>query len=309
MPHCGSTKRLALSSVLLAIFTVLSPEIQSNAQSNAQSSLPASANELVRQVIENELKPAPEGEKFFYVVRRITPTGEQTEEYVETEEGAVGRLIAIDDHPLTAQQQEKEDAKLQKLATDPETQKKHRKEQKDQEEHINKIVRAMPDAFIFEYDGRDDSLQDRSLQSDQLIRLRFKPDPNFNPPNRETQVYKGMEGIMVVDATDKHLAKIDAILTREVTFGWGIFGHLDKGGAFEVEQTRIGPNRWDLCKLKMKLSGRILLFKKLNVDEKEFTGSFRPAPPHLSLVEGVGALKQQNVQLAIEQSEANSPAK
>src|SRR5713101_1121307 len=327
MQRCGCTMGSVSSSVFLAAFLAFFLGIQSNAQSNttqsnttsgqqsgsqnccsaqiAEPALPASASELVRQVIENELKQTASDEKYFYVVRRLTPSGEQTKEYVETDDGAIGRLIAINDQPLTAQQQEKEDARLQKQAADPEFPKKLRKEQKEEEEHINKIVKAMPDAFIFEYDGREDS-----AQYGQLVRIRFKPNPNFNPLNRETQVYHGMEGIMLIDNAEKRLIKIVAKLTQEVNFGWGIFGHLDKGGEFEVEQSKIGPHRQGVCMLKMQLTGRVLLFKKLNIDEKEITGNFRPAPLHLTLAEAVEVLKQQNTQLAVQQSgDSKAPAK
>src|SRR5260370_37716501 len=97
-------------------------------------------------------------------------------------------MIAINDQPLTAQQQEKEDARLQKQPADPEFPKKLRKEQKEEEEHINKIVKAMPDAFIFEYDGREDS-----AQYEQLVRIRFQPNPTFHPTRGDTPVSHGIK--------------------------------------------------------------------------------------------------------------------
>jgi hypothetical protein len=261
--------------------------------------LPASACDLVRQAVDNQLKQSTDGEKYFYVVRKLTPNSEQTKEYVETDEGSVGRLIAIDDKALSADQRQKEDAHLQKLASDPETKDKHRKEQLEDEERANKMLKAMPDAFIFQYDGTEASPQYGSV-----VRLQFKPNPNFNPPSRETQVYRGMEGTMLIDPAEKRLLRIAGTLTQEVTFGWGIFGHLDKGGQFTVEQSKISPNRWETTMLHMKFTGRVLLFKKLNVDETEISGNFRAAPPHLTLAEGVSVLKQQNPQLAQEQSGA-----
>ena len=261
--------------------------------------MPTSANDLVRQAIDNELKQTVGDEKYFYMVRKLSSGGEQTKEYVETDEGAVGRLVAMDGKPLAADQIRKEDSHLQKLATDPETKNKHRKEQLEDEERTNKMLQAMADAFIFQYDGTEDS-----PQYGRLVRLQFKPNPNFDPPSRETQIYRGMEGMMLIDGAEKRLVKIDAHLTQEVTFGWGIFGRLDKGGTFVVEQSKISQRRWETTMLNMKFTGRVLLFKKLNIDEKEMTGDFRPAPPHLSLQEGINVLKQQNPQLAQEQSDA-----
>src|SRR5579859_2080 len=312
MPSCERRRRIlapsALFIALVAVFLALpsnarSGKQQDNSASQASSEdlhLPTSANDLVRQAIDNELKQTVGNEKYFYMVRKLSPGSEQTKEYVETDEGAVGRLVAMNGKPLPADQMRKEDIHLQKLATAPETRNKHRKEQLEDEERTSKMLKAMPDAFIFQYDGKEDSPQYGTL-----VRLQFKPNPNFNPPSRETQIYRGMEGTMLIDAAEKRLVKIDAHLTQEVTFGWGIFGHLDKGGAFAVEQSKISPHRWETTKLEMKFTGRVLLFKKLNVDEKEITGNFRPAPPHLNLIEGVNMLKQQNPQLAEDQSNAS----
>ncbi len=311
MPSCECRRRTVAPSALFIALVAVFLALPSNASGGRQQDnsapqapsedlhLPTSANDLVRQAIDNELKQTVGDEKYFYMVRKLSPGSEQTKEYVETDEGAVGRLVAMNGKPLAAEQVRKEDMHLQKLATDPETKNKHRKEQLEDEERTNKMLKAMPDAFIFQYDGKEDSPQYGTL-----VRLQFKPNPNFNPPSRETQIYRGMEGTMLIDAAEKRLVKIDAHLTQEVTFGWGIFGHLDKGGAFEVEQSKISPRRWETTKLEMKFTGRVLLFKKLNVDEKEITGNFHPAPPHLSLEEGINVLKQQNSQLAQQQSDA-----
>jgi len=301
------------SLALVAALVILFPEIQLNAKGREQSHetnnsatqaeelhLPALANDLVRQAIDNELKQTVGDEKYFFHVHKLSPTGEQTKEYVETDEGAVGRLIAINGQSLSDDQRRKEDQHLQKLATDADAQRKHRKDQLEDEERTTKMLKAMPDAFIFQYDGEEES-----PQYGKLVRLQFKPNPNFNPPSRETQIYKGMEGTMLIDCAEKRMVKISGGLTQEVTFGWGIFGRLDKGGKFEVEQSKISPRRWETTMLKMKFTGRVLLFKKLNIDEKETTGDFRPAPAHLTLTEGINVLKQQTSQLAEGQSSAS----
>jgi hypothetical protein len=103
---------------------------------------------------------------------------------------------------------------------------------------------------------------------------------------------------MLIAAAEKRMAKISGSLVQEVSFGWGIFGRLDKGGKFEVEQSKVSPHRWETTMLSMKFTGRVLLFKKLNIDDKEATSDFRPAPAHLTLAEGINVLNQQTGQLA-----------
>jgi hypothetical protein len=305
----GDTTRALLSFFASIAVLVVLWQVPSNAKGRGQSSnsatqaqaeaLPASASELVRQTIDNELKQTIGDEKYFYRVHKTSPSGEQVKEYVETDDGAVGRMISVNGQPLSDEQRRKEDQHLQKLATDPDAQKKRRKEQAEDQERINKIIKSMPDAFLFQYDGEEDS------PSGKLVRLTFKPNPNFNPPNRESQVYRGMAGTMLIAPAEKRMAKISGTLFQDVNFGWGIFGRLDKGGKFEVEQSKVSPRRWETTSLNMKFTGRVLLFKKLNIDEREITSDFRPAPAHLTLAEGINVLNQQTGQLAQEGTTAS----
>lgn len=254
--------------------------------------LPSSAVELVRVTIQNELKQEASRTHFMYRIRRETPAGSQTKEYVETSDGAVARLMAVNDKPLTADQRQKEDERLQKLLTDPQAQQKHRKEQQDDEQRVQKMLSALPDAFLYQYDGKE------NFRGVQMVRLRFNPNPMFSPPNHETQVYRGMVGTMLIEPRVKRLAKIDGHIIREVSFGWGILGHLDPGGHFVVEQTDVGEGVWETISTTLSFTGRVLLFKRLNIQEKEVASNFVRAPSGLDLAKGIELLKAQNPVIA-----------
>src|SRR5256885_12610037 len=142
--------------------------------------LPGSPNELVRQAIDNELRATASHERFQYRGEKQTPSGSTTRQYAETNDGTIARAIAYNHQPLSSDQQRKEEARLQKLARDPDAQQKHRKDAQEEEERVKKMLKAMPDAFDYQYDGVEESPQG------QLVKLRFKANPNFDPPNRET---------------------------------------------------------------------------------------------------------------------------
>jgi len=158
------------------------------------------------------------------------------------------------------------------------------------------MVRALPDAFLYQYDGFEPG-----KNGQQVIRLKFKPNPDYDPPNRELQVYQGMEGTMLVDPSDERLAKIQARLFKGVNFGWGILGHLDPDGQFEVAQSRVGGDRWEVTEMRLRFTGRILLFKSLNINEHETAFDYRRAPENLSFIQGVEFLKKQPEFLAEKQ--------
>src|SRR5207248_10256728 len=109
-----------------------------------------------------------------------------------------------------------------------------------------------PDAFRFEYDGREG----------ELIKLKFAPNPDFHGSGRAAQVFHHLEGTMLVDPEQKRLAEITGELTSEVRFGWGgILGHLDEGGTFHVKLADLGSGHWEMTTLDVEMDGKALLFK------------------------------------------------
>lgn len=295
---------VSISGLAQPVFAPPHPQSDQTTATEAQPDqihLPGSANELVREVMRNEMKQNDSQDRFFYRVRKETPSGSQTKDMVDTSEGSIGRLVAVDNRLPTSEERQKDQDRLQKLLNDPAAQKKHRKSQMEDDQRVSNILNAMPDAFIYQYDGAEDSKYGK------LVRLRFKPNPNFNPPSRETQILRGMEGIMLIAAEPKRLVKIAATLTHEVSFGWGIFGHLDKGGHFIVEQSQVGNNNdWETTHMDLDFTGRVLLFKKLNIKEDDTTSDFRLAPRNLTLAQGLELLNKQNSVMA--QRNAQGPS-
>jgi len=268
---------------------------QNQAVPPATPSVPA--QELVRRVIQNEEKASKDNVRFMYRLRTETPKGSTTKEMIETNGGVVGRLVAVNDKAPTPEQRQKDDEKLQKLVNDPQARATKAKQQKEDEERTTRMVRALPDAFLYQYDGTD-----TGKDGQPLVRLKFRPNPDYDPPTRELQVYQGMEGTMLVDPRRERLVKIQAHLFRGVNFGWGILGHLDPGGRFEVDQSNVGDDRWEVTEMRLRFTGKILLFKNLNIDEHETAYAFRRVPENLSFAQGVDLLKKQPEVLAEKQN-------
>src|SRR5208282_2507000 len=118
-----------------------------------------------------------------------------------------------------------------------------------------------------------------------------RPNPAYQPPSRVELVLAGMEGVVVIDPVARRLAKIDGTLTKEVSFGWGILGHLDRGGHFLVEQAEVIPGDWEVTHMSLSFTGKELLFKSINIKSDEAFSNFRPAP-NLSFAQGVDLLKK-----------------
>lgn len=252
--------------------------------------------ELVRATVQNEVATSNhrEGLHMFRSYRK-TPKGSQTRLYVETKDALAAKLIAVNDQPLTAEQQQSEANHLAWLVNNPEQLRKKAAREKEDEERTLRIVKALPDAFCYEYAGTADSASGLGKTGDQLVRLKFTPNPAYRPPSRVEEVLAGMQGELLIDPQVRRLARIDGTLFREVTFGWGIIGHLNKGGRFRVQQADLGlgDGAWGITDLSLNITGKILMFKGISMVSEEILSGFQKMPENLTFAQGVEKLKMQ----------------
>jgi hypothetical protein len=255
--------------------------------------------ELVRTAVANEVTAANDDSiKHMFRSRKQTPQGSQTRLYVETRSAMAGMTIAYNDQPLTPEQMRGEENRLAGLVSDPELLgRKHSQEQQTAERTL-RIVKALPDAFLYDYDGEERGAADLGKDGARLVRLRFHPNPDYQPPSRVEQVLEGMQGFLLIDSTSGRIARIDGALFKEVGFGWGILGHLDKGGHFLVEQRDVGDGSWEVSRMSLGFTGRILLFKSIAIKSEEVLGDFRRVPADTTFAQGVEMLKAEEAKLA-----------
>jgi hypothetical protein len=269
-----------------------------------------SPHELVRETVWNEVKSAndPSDARFMFRSRKQSPQGSQTKLYVETADAVAGLLIALNDRPLSPEEQRAEERRIERFIRDPSELQKKRKKEKEDADRTLQIVKALPDAFLYEPDGTESGVQGMGKAGDELIRLKFRPNPKYDPPSRVEQVLTGMRGTILIDAKHHRIAKIDGTLFKDVGFVWGILGHLDKGGHFLVLQGDVGSGTWDLTRMWLNFTGRVLLFKGLKIQSDEVLSDFRPVAKNLTFAQGVELLKKQESELA-ENNQQNSGEK
>jgi hypothetical protein len=270
-----------------------------------QAALQSTAD-LLQETVNNEIRSNNGGAKFMFKDHRETVRGSQTKLIAETRDGAAGLLVAVDGKPLTPEQREAENARLDRLIHNPAELKKKQKAEREDTDHTTRIMKALPEAFLYQQDGTEIGSEGIGKPGDELVRLKFRPNPKYYPPSHTEQVLTGMSGYLLIDANLHRIAKIDGILSKDVGFGWGILGRLDKGGRFVVQQGDVGNDRWEVTRMDLSFTGRELLFKKLVIKSKETFTDFRPAPPDLTFAQAVELLKKQQAELA-ENHQQNAP--
>lgn len=243
------------------------------------------ADQLARHVVANEIKAENQDHShwMFRLDTKKPDSSEEVNEIVETKDGDLSYPILIDGRKPSQQQAQQAEAKLRKLESDPSELRKSQHEQNQDEEQSQRMLKLLPRAFLFE----------PGEQRGNLVELKFKPSPQFKPPNREATVFHAMEGSLWVDKKQARIARIIGHLTHEVKFGEGILGHLDQGGRFEVTQEEVAPGFWELTALNVDMNGKALFFKTISVKQKYTRGDFKRVPDNLSVARGVQMLRKQ----------------
>jgi len=272
------TVALFLFSVELAAFTLSS-------DSKPSSPPNMSADELVRQVVANETQLVDSDHSHWIYRQHHVEDGKDTlKECVDTDQGALCRLIAEGGHPLSQSEQAKEKERLAELVKNPERQRKLQEARKKDGDQALKMLKMLPNAFHYEYAGTEGD----------LVKLKFVPNPQFTPPDRESRVFHAMVGFMWVDRDAKRLVELSGKLTRDVDFGFGLLGHLYRGGTFQVKRADVGDGHWETTLLDVKIRGKALFFKTINADQRETTDNFTKAPGKLTMAEGMKMLEVPN---------------
>ena len=283
------TVALFLFSVELAAFTLSS-------DSKPLSPPNMSADELVRHVVANETQLVDSDHSHWMYRQHHVEDGKDTlKECVDTDQGALCRLIAEGGHPLSQSEQAKEKERLAELVKNPERQRKLQEARKKDGDQALKMLKMLPNAFHYEYAGTEGD----------LVKLKFVPNPQFTPPDRESRVFHAMVGFMWVDRDAKRLVELSGKLTRDVDFGFGLLGHLYRGGTFQVKRADVGDGHWETTLLDVKIRGKALFFKTINADQRETTDNFAKAPGKLTMAEGMKMLEVPNRSL---QAKATSAA-
>ena len=286
-------------AVALAGLSVLEGSSTSADAVRAQP-LPSSADQFVNEVLPHEVEAQLQDHTLWTYLERKRVDGVWKLFHVyQTQEGQIDRLVEVNGQPLTPAQVEAEDQRIQRLISQPSQMRQRQKREHDDGVQAQNLLRMFPAAFRFQYDGSQGS----------LVRLRFTPNPQFQPTDHTAQVFHHMEGTMLLDPEQKRLAAINGTLTSEVKFFAGLLGHLDKGGTFAVTQQEVSPNLWEVTTMHVHMRGKALFFKTIDAQEDETYSDFQPVPGDTTLHQAAELLKQAPIDLPPAQAKTQAQVK
>jgi hypothetical protein len=245
--------------------------------------------ELVQRMVQNELK-ADRDDSTHWRFRKFDakPGESQAWDVVETKNGEVQRLIAVDGHPLNKEQRGAEQARIRKFVNNAEEQEKKKSASSSDFKKEQNLMEMLPKALLYQYDGEQNG----------VIRLTFKPNPHFHASSREAVVFHHMTGELSINRASMRLVQLRGRLASRVNFGGGLLGHLDKGGTFDVKQADVGDGHWDVTLLDTELTGKALFFKTITVREKIVESDYHRVSNDLTLQQAAQLLNNSSSQSA-----------
>jgi hypothetical protein len=241
------------------------------------------ANDLLRQAVANE-KIAGREDYYVWMDRLEKPRGAVTKLMVNTPEGILSRIVAFNERALTPVERQQDDERIDRLL-DPEIMREKAKKQHDDQQHVERVLFALADAFQCQY---------AAVHDDHNLRLECSPNPHFSSPNYESQALQGMNAVILIDREEKRIAKIEGILFKDVAFGWGFLGKLNRGGSIKITQSKVVGNRWGITRMQLALEGRVLFVKPLKVQQTDTAWDYRPVP-RMTVAEALEFLRNYSV--------------
>lgn len=281
----------------------------------------ATGQTLVARALANELHAAEDAtHPMRYLLRKSTPRLTTTKEIVETTDGAVARLMAVNDQPPSPADEAGDVARLNALLADPARQQRRKQAEDLDTGRVREILRALPSAFLYRDAGPADG------PAGKVERFTFQPNPAFNPPDLETEILTAMSGEIWIDPVHLRVARLEGRLDRDVNFGWSILGRLNKGGWIAIDQADVGPinvgpinvgpsnvgpnnvapnvgqdkrsGQWRIVRFQMHMSGRVV-FKNRVFDTTEEESHYVPLPAVIGYRQAIAMLLDEKEPLSV----------
>jgi hypothetical protein len=233
---------------------------------------------LIEKVAANEVAARQGRPHYFFVSEeRSARTGGRLwkENVVETTDGPLRRLIAIDNRPLTPEEAAAEQRRIDNLVAHPDEFRRQNQAHKDDEDRATQLLQMLSSHFALTPDG----------EANGCLRFNFQPKPDFRPASYQERVAHEMEGTVSLKSPEDRLCTLDAKIVRPVEFGFGMLGHIDQGGHFSLARKQVDASHWKSDHISVHINGRILMLKSLAQDQEAVRTEIRTVPLDLTLAQ------------------------
>jgi hypothetical protein len=229
------------------------------------------------QQIEADWNRAPE---YSYLERDVeskhhsTPTV-KTYQVLMIDGSQYNRLIAINDRPLSSDEQAEEENKLRAEVLrrgDESERERHKRIAKflKERDQNHAMLKEMVDAFDFRPAG------EATIDGHDCWVFDAEPKPGYQPKTRETKVLSGMQGKLWIDKSQYQWVRVEAEVMRPVSM-YGI-ARVGPGTHFFLEQAPVAANLWLPTHFSVSVKASALGFINEDSSDDETFHEYKPMP-------------------------------
>src|SRR5258708_16348498 len=185
------------------------------------------------------------------------------------------RLVAVDDKPLSAEDEAKAQQRFQKAIAQRREESPSEREQRigQYQKNIDRnhvLIGELIRALDFTLSGR------QMLGHREVYVLEGTPRADYRPPNKQAKALTGMQGTLWIDAVNFHWVKAEAEVVRPVWIE-GFVARIEPGTRFELEQAPIAEGRWMPSHFSMEAKAKVFfLFSHYERDDNTYFCYHKP---------------------------------
>ncbi len=232
------------------------------------------ARQIVRRSLDLDQKNLQAARNYTYLQRQVERqfdgSGNVKSETVRTwdvtlQEGSpYRRLVARNDQPLSADEQQAEQNKLranieERRRETPAQRQRRIAEWERRRQKQREPLSELPDAFDFRVVG------EQSLNGGQAYVIDATPKPGFRPKTSAGAILPKMKARFWISKTDGDWIKMDAETLAPVSFAAFLL-RIAKGAHIVLEQTRVNGEVWLPKRIALDGSARLFLVKGLRLE-------------------------------------------
>jgi hypothetical protein len=162
-----------------------------------------------------------------------------------------GKALPVDDLAREDRKQQEKEAKA--AARSPAVQAERRLKETQAVEEIFRL-------YDIRIVGRE------AVEGREAILVTFAPRPGVETATRAGKVLKKFSGRAWIDEADRQLVRVEAELTDDLSFGFGILAKVKKGSRAEMQRRKVNDEIWLPAEARFVGHARIFLVKGLNID-------------------------------------------
>jgi hypothetical protein len=183
------------------------------------------------------------------------------------------RMLERDGKPLTADDQRKEQQKLDKAVAklereSPEQRARREAQYEKEREKDREFLREVPDLFDFKLLG------DEKIDGHDVWVISATPKPGYRPKHSDAKPLLKVQAKMWIDKAEYQWVRLEAETTATISFGLFI-ARLNPGAKLVFEQTRVNDEVWLPKREIISGAGRVGLVKKLAGEQEVTWNNYR----------------------------------